>query len=112
MVDFEQLIEKLPRVGPRNASRLQRLGIQTVGDLLRHFPARYQDFSLVVPISEIRRVGEVVSVHGVIQEIQTRMSWKRRRLAITTARVQDPPNGGPDGGEIRGGGFGQPFVRD
>ena len=36
------------------ASRLQRLGIQTIDDLLEHFPLRYEDRSRLVKINQLR----------------------------------------------------------
>jgi RecG-like helicase len=35
-------IEALPGIGPRTGSAFRHLGIATAGDLLRHFPMRYE----------------------------------------------------------------------
>jgi len=47
-------IENLKGVGDAMASRLQRLGIQTIDDLLEHFPLRYEDRSRLVKINQLR----------------------------------------------------------
>ena len=36
-------VEVLPGVGPARARALARLGLATVGDLLRYFPRGYED---------------------------------------------------------------------
>ena len=36
-------IEALPGIGPRTAPAFRHLGIATAGDLLRHFPMRYEE---------------------------------------------------------------------
>jgi ATP-dependent DNA helicase RecG len=61
----------LPRVGPRYAKTLERLGIQTLGDMLYHFPRRYDDYSKLKPINRLR-FGEEVTVIGSVQSINTR----------------------------------------
>lgn len=54
---------QLPGVGPVNAKRLRKLGIETIGDLLQHFPRRYIDYATLKPIGKLK-VGEQVTVIG------------------------------------------------
>jgi ATP-dependent DNA helicase RecG len=61
----------LPRVGPRYANTLERLGIRTLGDMIYHFPRRYDDYSELKPINRLR-YDEEVTVIGTIQSIHTR----------------------------------------
>ena len=49
---------------------LKRLGIQTVQDLLHHFPTRYGDATLVMPIAELQD-GENATIYGKIKKIET-----------------------------------------
>lgn len=58
-------------VGPKNASSLQKLGIHTLGDLLYHFPRRYDDYSQLQPIRNLM-YGQVVTVIGQIQSVSNR----------------------------------------
>jgi len=88
VVNLDLPIEKLSHVGPRMLPRLKRLGIMTIGDLIRHFPARYEDFSNAISISDIGEAGQVVSIQGEVEKIETVRAWKRR-MTITTAYVND-----------------------
>src|SRR5947209_3512583 len=60
----------LPGVGPARYERLRRLGLETVGDLLFHFPRSYEDLSDVRPVARLgpgtlqTARGEVVEIEG------------------------------------------------
>ncbi len=56
-MDLSAPIGEIPRVGPQYQKRLKRLGIKTVRDILYHFPHRYEDFSNLVNISDIKEGG-------------------------------------------------------
>ncbi len=58
-------VQFLKSVGPARARALSRLGIETVGDLLCHYPRRYFDRSSAVPIRGLQ-AGQDVTVHGEI----------------------------------------------
>ncbi len=68
----------LKGVGPRMAERLQRLGINSVEDLLFHLPYRYQDRTRVVAIGALRP-GEEVVIEGEIEACDIKFG-KRRSL--------------------------------
>lgn len=95
-------IERIPRVGPQYQKKLKRLGIKTVEDLLFHFPHRYEDFSNIVPISEISS-GQPVSVQGEIKEIKN-IRTPRKRITLTQALVSD------DSGSVQVIWFNQPYL--
>ena len=95
-------IEKLARVGPQYQKKLKRLGIKTVGQLLFHFPHRYEDFSDIIAISEIKS-GKTASIRGKILEIKNLRTF-RKRLTLTQALVGD------DSGTIRVVWFNQPYL--
>ena len=61
----------LPGIGPRNAKRLEGLGLRTLGDMLYYFPRRYDDYSTLKPIKDIW-YGEQVTVIGQIKDIISR----------------------------------------
>lgn len=65
-------------VGPQIAVRLQKLGLETIQDLLFHLPARYEDRTRIVPIRQVRP-GDHVVIEGTIIEMQIR-SGRRRSL--------------------------------
>ena len=97
-------VEKIPRIGPQYKKKLKKLGVKTVRDLLFHFPHRYEDFSTLTPVSNVK-VGETVCIQGKILEIKNTITWKRR-MAITEAIVKD------DSGAIKVLWFNQPYLVD
>lgn len=86
-MDLDTSIKEIPRVGPSFLRKLGRMGIQTVEDLLRHFPYRYEDFSNIRPISKVK-LNETCCVLGKILEIKNSRTWKRKMI-LTQALVQD-----------------------
>lgn len=101
-MDISLPIEQLKSVGPRNLPRLTKLGIKTIKDLLWHFPARYEDYSRVIPISEIEP-GQKVNIQGEVIKISNRMIFPRR-MSITNALVGD------ETGAVKVVWFNQPFI--
>ncbi|MEK7151357.1 MAG: ATP-dependent DNA helicase RecG [Patescibacteria group bacterium] len=98
-------IDNLARVGPKFLARLKKLGIKTVRDLLWHFPARYEDYSQTMPISDINSAGQTVSITGQITKIDMVRSW-RKNMAIVNATIED------DTGLIRAVWFNQAYIVD
>ena len=74
----------LKGVGPRLAVRLQRLGVETVQDLLFHLPARYQDRTQVIPLGALRPGDEAV-VQGEVLHSEV----QRGRRAMLLVRIGD-----------------------
>ncbi len=95
-------IEKIPRVGPQYRKKLKRLGIKTIEDLIFYFPHRYEDFSNIVPISEIKS-GMPVSIQGEIKEIKNIRTF-RKRMTLTQALVSDAS------GSVQVVWFNQPYL--
>ena len=102
MTTLKTPIEELPQIGPRYVLYLKKLGIKTAGDLIFHFPFRYDDYSAFKNIDEVE-VGQVVSVKGEIIEIKN-IRTRRRNMTLTEAAVQD------DTGVIQVVWFNQPFI--
>lgn len=100
-MDFHKSVTELYLVGPTYAKRLKKLGIETVGDLLYHFPFRYLDYSLISPISHVQP-GEVVSVRGVVTAIKNLYTSRGKKIQMAT--VKD------DSGTINIIWFNQPFL--
>jgi len=101
-MDLSTPVENIPRVGPVLQKRLKGLGIRTILDLLFYFPSRYEDFSNLMPISQIK-INEVCTVQGKILEIKTTRTWKRK-MFITEAIIEDKT------GAIKATWFGQPYL--
>jgi ATP-dependent DNA helicase RecG len=82
---LERSVDTLPGVGPAVKKKLERLGLETVGDLLLHRPFRYEQ-----PVEELRiaELGgdEEVAIRGEVLSVSKR---RRGRLQMLTARVSD-----------------------
>ena len=103
-MDLSLSIEKLRNVGARNLSRLHKLGIKTLKDLLWHLPARYEDYSETVPISDISP-DQKVNIQGEVVKITTRKLFPRR-MFITNAIIKDLT------GAVKAVWFNQPFIEN
>ncbi len=66
---LDQSAQYLPGVGPARFVLLQRLGIETVGDLLFHFPRRYEDLSDVRRVAQLSE-GTLQTARGEVVEIE------------------------------------------
>lgn len=71
-------------VGPQLASKLNRVGITTVQDLLLHLPFRYEDRTQRIPMGAVR-AGQRCFIVGRIE--QTGITFGRRRSLVS--RVSD-----------------------
>ncbi|MGD8397649.1 MAG: ATP-dependent DNA helicase RecG, partial [Anaerolineae bacterium] len=79
-------VNALSGVSTAYTARLKRLGIETVGDLLRHFPHRYDDYSTLKPINQLE-YGEETTIIGTIWETSTRKT--RGGTTIVTSIIAD-----------------------
>ena len=77
----------LKSVGPRYAKTLERLGIFTLGDMVYHFPRRYDDYSRLKPINRLI-IGEEVTIIGSVQSIISR-TIKSGRNKLSEAVIND-----------------------
>src|SRR3989338_3822855 len=94
-------VSTIPFIGAIYAKRLQKLGIATAGDLLHHYPFRYDDYSLISPISHIQE-GETVTVQGSIEEIRNEFTKYGKNMQ--KAVISD------GSGTIQAVWFNQPFL--
>jgi len=88
MINLQIKIEKIPRIRPTQIQALHRLGIFTLKDLLFHLPFRYEDYSTVSHISQVKP-GEQATIIGKIISVDSRRSWTKRRMQLTEAEVSD-----------------------
>jgi ATP-dependent DNA helicase RecG len=77
----------IPKIGPVYVKRLKKIGIQTIGDLLFHFPSRYIDFSEIKKIADLK-INEIACIKGNIEKIENQTTFKRH-LTITKAVIKD-----------------------
>lgn len=84
---IDDAITVLKGVGKQRAADLAKLGIITVGDLLGHYPYRYEDRSQLKPLRDMKE-GDTETVSGIIlqaQDIYPRRGLKILRVSIRCA---------------------------
>lgn len=96
-------VGRLRYVSGTRAKALDRLGIETVRDLLLHVPHRYLDFTHTVPIARAD-VGQEVTVVGRVDKVT--LKKPRPRMQIVEVYVLD------DTGVIQATFFRQPWLAD
>lgn len=94
-------VESARFVDASRAAALSRLGVLTVGDLVRHYPARYLDLTDVRSLGDVRH-GADVTVVGTVHEIK--LKKPRPRLTVTEVALVDGT------GVLIGVWFNQPWV--
>jgi ATP-dependent DNA helicase RecG len=99
MLDKE--IQYVKGVGPERAKLLNKLGINTVMDLLYYFPRDWVDRTNIKKIAAVR-IGEKETISGVVIAVDTRQV--RPRLKITSVTIKDAS------GFISGVWYNQPYI--
>jgi len=84
---IETPIAKLPRINEKYLKRFHKLGLNTVRDLLYHFPNRYDDFSKIITIDKLK-LNETATIQGEILKIDNTRTFKKR-MSLTEALVKD-----------------------
>ena len=91
-------------VGPKRTSVLQRLGIETVEDVLWTIPWRYEDRSVMTPIGNLVP-GMVASVCGIVGKCEAKRT-RNRRLSVLEVGIED------QSGRLHVVFFNQPYLED
>jgi len=94
-------VTTLPGVSTAYTTRLEKLGISTVGDLLHHYPHRYDDYTALKSISQLQ-FGEDATVVGTIWETRTRPT--RAGGSLITSVIADAS------GTVEAVWFNQPYL--
>ena len=81
-MDLSTSVTNLPLVGPAYARRLEKLGIETLEDLLFHIPHRYIDYRLISVIGRVQ-VGETVTIQGNVDSIKNIYTKFGKRIQLT-----------------------------
>jgi len=102
MYSLETKVEKLTRVGKTTSRLLKKIGIETVIDLIRHYPFRYDDFSQLLEIKDLK-LYQQVTIKGRISLITSKRT-SRKRMFITKALLED------DSGSVEIVWFNQPYL--
>jgi ATP-dependent DNA helicase RecG len=92
----------LDGVGPKNAEKLGKLGINNLGDMLYHFPRRYDDYTQLKTINRLW-YGEEVTVIGTVESSAVR-NVKGGKTKLVEVIVTD------GSGALRVNWFNQPWI--
>ncbi|WP_029420563.1 ATP-dependent DNA helicase RecG [Alicyclobacillus macrosporangiidus] len=90
-------------VGQAKAKALQDLGIVTVGDLLHHFPVRYEDRRILT--LEAQASSDKVTVRAVVEGMAT-VRWQNRRSLLRARLLVDGRH------RVTGLWFNQPYLKE
>ncbi|MEE3468217.1 MAG: ATP-dependent DNA helicase RecG [Eubacterium sp.] len=91
-------------VGEKALEKYEKLGIETVGDLLEHYPRDYDEVKKIRPIRSVRE-GELVAIEG---NLVSRPQMKTHgKLSILTTMMTDH-----SGGMIDVTWFNMPFMKN
>ncbi|MBI5871187.1 MAG: ATP-dependent DNA helicase RecG [Actinobacteria bacterium] len=85
--ELDEPLTTLPGVGPSLAAAASKLGLETLGDLLLHFPSRHEDFTSQKQISELK-LGEEATVRCMVAKVALQRT-RRRSLRLVKAMVKD-----------------------
>lgn len=80
-------LSKITSIKKTLLPKLEKLSITTIGDLLHHIPARYDDFSMITSIAAIQP-ERTYTVEGIVISFSSKRSWKRK-LPITEVIIED-----------------------
>ncbi len=91
MAENTQSIRTLPGIGPKKAQLFAKLGIETLGDLLRFYPRDYEDRTKLLPIASLEADTPACFIASVVTNPQTHRIPKpgNRQLEYTKVVVAD-----------------------
>lgn len=101
-ITLDTKIEQQFRLNPFQKKALKALKLETVGDLLYHFPARYGDTAQATYISSLVK-GEQATIYGKIENLKTGKGF-RTKIPMATGIVAD------ESGKIELVWFNQPYI--
>ena len=85
-MDYNDSIVKIKGIGVKTQQTFHRIGIETVQDLLEHYPRDYEEFGMPIPIAQIRE-GSVATIEAYLGN--TPRLRRMRHLQILNAQVRD-----------------------
>lgn len=100
-MDLNTSVLILTGVGPVVGRGLRDLNIETIGDLLQHYPRRWEDYSKLVKISAL--TPGLVSLRATVERVATKRT-ARKHLLVTEAILADAT------GTTKAVWFNQPFI--
>ena len=99
-------VTRLPGIGDESRKLLARLEIRTIGDLLWHLPARYDDFSKYRPLRALVANQKQTAI-AVLGQLRQRRTARGQLLTEADLLEED---GTPS--DVRASWFGRSFVKE
>ncbi len=101
---IEAPLTRIQGIGPKSAKTLERLGLETLGDLLWHLPRRYDDYSKLKTINRLW-YGEEVTIIAAVDDVNVRAA-RGGKMKLVEASISDGT------GALRLTWFNQPWIAD
>lgn len=79
-MDLNDSIAAIRGIGPKKAQRLNNIGIQSVEDLLNHFPRGYQDRREATPISRLQNGIPALTCGVVVMVVKEATRYKKQQI--------------------------------
>ncbi|MBI5765749.1 ATP-dependent DNA helicase RecG, partial [Candidatus Falkowbacteria bacterium] len=102
MLGPDSKIIDLNRVGKSLSGKLKKLGIETIRALFFYYPFRYDDFSRIAPINQLK-VGMTATIKGRVDLLANRRSPRQHKI-LTEGLISD------NTGSIKVIWFNQPWI--
>lgn len=102
MITLDTPLAELPAFKKNVLGRIKRLELTTVGDLLRHIPRHYEDYSAVKPVGELS-LGDLCTVEGKVTRLTSGRTF-HKHVHLTEATIDDGT------GAVRAIWFGNRFI--
>ena len=85
-LNYNDSIEKIKGIGEKTALAFGKIGIETVQDLLEHYPRGYEEFTMPVSISQIKEDDTVTIEASLVKSPRIK---RVGHLQIINAHVRD-----------------------
>jgi ATP-dependent DNA helicase RecG len=85
-MNLNSSVGELPMVGPIYQTRLQKMDIEKIKDLIYHLPNKYLDFRKSSKIGRVQ-IGDIVTIKGKIDSIKNQYTRAGKKLQI--AEISD-----------------------
>ena len=102
-MEQKQSVSVLKQVGEQRLKKFNQMGIETIGDLLTHYPREYKDRSRLVKIADLSETEENTFIAYVRGQGK---AAKHGKLVVTRLKVFD------DTGEVNVVWYNQPYMKN
>lgn len=102
-LSLEESVSRLPQVSTARMRSLSKLGIQTIGDLVTHYPRRYMDLTRLAKCATAS-IGQTCTIYARVHDVK--LKRPRYNLAIVEITIAD------ETGSMIISVFHQPWLKD